>query len=846
MKHSIYIFLLCLYGVALHGQIELPLESNYILQRLYENETANYPKGWDAVESRQRDCMLEEEDIIYVIAGQTVEVSIEIDTADLGTSGDYVCKNCDGNPIGEALTEGDLFVITADPGLITASYTFTIEYCTDNGCNDVSYEVFGKRAGRSYYPNAIYIDAEESIQVNSEASLLPGSLACNKIIDAADNYEGRSQLSYFTNYSSVDSTIVYVADRYAGVDSIFVVLCDSFTICDTFHYAFNIAHDTIIFGAGGVDYFMDDFSYTGPFPDGDLWLDKDVFVNRTYAENPPSLGVATFDGLQSTGTPWPGSYGDADRLTSTYLDISSVSGSLSLSYWLRNKGLGLTPEEEDIITLEFKDQSGEWQLIQTYTPGDTSMTGQSVDDGFVFFSHEITSAFRHDAFQFRFTAFNDRRGIGDIWLLDYVRINSEAELPIERDIAITRPPIGILDLYRSLPWKHFRNRVEDFSRSTLDVGLYNFNESTINVGDAELRLVEEVTGTIVYENIEILSNQSPNLVPGATNLEPPIESYNTQLNVLQSGVFDNEEELRFRMSYELIDPPTQNASPNDGRISILRNDTASIITKFSNYFAYDDGIAESAVAAQEDDLIAVQFEATIADSLRAVQIHFPHMQTDISNQQFNLHVWIGQLDDEPEYSLNLINPIYPDNSLDTLQGFTTYVLTDANNEAAPLALPVGVFYVGWQQQSDCDFTNCIAVGMDRNNSAALSTLYFNNNGTNWVPFPSDFTPGALMIRPVVGSETPDPTSGLTTVEANDQLLRLYPNPSTGKVQLVIPQEDITIFECHVYNQMGQLVYQSHLSDNTLELQHLSNGVYIVRVIDPKDGISYQERLILTK
>ena len=44
--------------------------------------------------------------------------------------------------------------------------------------------------------------------------------------------------------------------------------------------------------------FIDDFSYSTSYPDNNLWTSSSsIFVNSTYAINPPTIGVATFDGL---------------------------------------------------------------------------------------------------------------------------------------------------------------------------------------------------------------------------------------------------------------------------------------------------------------------------------------------------------------------------------------------------------------------------------------------------------------------------------------------------------------------------------------------------------------------
>ena len=62
--------------------------------------------------------------------------------------------------------------------------------------------------------------------------------------------------------------------------------------------------------------FFDDFAYNSKIPDPARWVDKNVFINQTMAVDPPSIGVATFDGLNSNGTPYGGGFSKANYLTS--------------------------------------------------------------------------------------------------------------------------------------------------------------------------------------------------------------------------------------------------------------------------------------------------------------------------------------------------------------------------------------------------------------------------------------------------------------------------------------------------------------------------------------------------
>ena len=47
--------------------------------------------------------------------------------------------------------------------------------------------------------------------------------------------------------------------------------------------------------------FFDDFAKEAVYPDNSNWLDSEVFINQTFGNNPPSIGVATFDALNLAG-----------------------------------------------------------------------------------------------------------------------------------------------------------------------------------------------------------------------------------------------------------------------------------------------------------------------------------------------------------------------------------------------------------------------------------------------------------------------------------------------------------------------------------------------------------------
>jgi hypothetical protein len=92
--------------------------------------------------------------------------------------------------------------------------------------------------------------------------------------------------------------------------------------------------------------FFDDFSTSINRPDQSKWQQGGgISITNTFTNNHPTINVATFDGVNSTGTPYDFvnslSEGPTDTLTSLPIDLGSktVADSLYLSFFYRGQGL---------------------------------------------------------------------------------------------------------------------------------------------------------------------------------------------------------------------------------------------------------------------------------------------------------------------------------------------------------------------------------------------------------------------------------------------------------------------------------------------------------------------------
>ena len=615
----------------------------------------------------------------------------------------------------------------------------------------------------------------------------------------------------------VDNTVCFnfqTTSDQIGADTVCIKVCDNGGSCHTLVHPFNVT------AAKSLPFF-EDFAYDGPYPRLENWVDRNVFVNNTLAALPPSVGVATFDGIGAGGKPYGGGFGQADFLTSTFfnLDGFSESDNIYLSYYLQRKGLGDKPEESDDITLEFKNNLGEWKSIDTY-PGFPEGTGSNVNEGFLFYSHKIEAdEFFHDAFQFRFINQNTRTGAIDLWHLDYVRLeaNSDGESAFE-DIAFTNAPLGALRNYANMPRNHFKGFEEQELADSVSMTLINHFPSDRTI-EGNSAVMTELINSVAFIEFQFLDGSESTMSARDTLSKTVTNPFFTTWVAGTETNFANEDSALLKMTYSIKE--------NGQFPQAILNDTVNSFTYLTDYFAYDDGTSESNIIAQNVGTeIAVKYTANVDDTLRAVRFHFPRVTTDVSNQLFNIKVYVGQLDEEPEYSAVLQKPLFTDSVFDTLQGFTTYTLFEDNSTIPkPLFVPAGDFYISWQQVGGTE----IPIGLDKNNPKGVRNAFFStNSGSSWQPFPNTFD-GAIMLRAVFGKETPEdtstPTEDVITVR---EWMEIFPNPASDNLYFKVKNGNYADFEIAIYNTQGQLL-RRNLLNASVPIDQLNPGLYILQV-----------------
>ncbi|WP_226388835.1 T9SS type A sorting domain-containing protein [Penaeicola halotolerans] len=529
--------------------------------------------------------------------------------------------------------------------------------------------------------------------------------------------------------------------------------------------------------------------------------------------NPPSVGVAVFDGVDQRGNPYQTqttAVGIADQLESPSFDLSgaAVSDSLYLSFFWQMQGLGERPDANDRFELLFLDQNGNWiQVWQVTGEMNPSMNFQQT---FIL----LTADFLHDDFKFKFQNIARQSGPFDTWLLDYVFLNSgrtRQNVAFE-DRTLAYPPNSAFGKYTALPIHQVKgNNLPTANRAEVLFANLNNRFQPIDFG---YRIVDEATEQVV---IQVNQNTPVSPVPLAF-----------ERRILNSAIPDldqlalNADSLLLRADFyinsgdgfliESIDPVTQDTTFSTS-VDFRVNDTTSTYLRLSNYYAYDDGQADYAAGINQNGGILFQkFVLNRPDVLTHISINFTNPLQE--NQPIEILVWsalTGSVLDIQEAIIST-NVRVGDNT-DT---FFKYQLND------PVYIE-DTIYVGYRQFTD-DF---IAVGLDKSSNNG-DEVYFNVTGT----FQQNTeVAGNLMIRPYFDSSLLNQIAPNTGNE--DFKINIYPNPTADRLNL---EGDFISFE--LYDSFGKKVRSGTRASEitTLELSGNYKGIYILKVFYQK-GVS---------
>ncbi len=544
--------------------------------------------------------------------------------------------------------------------------------------------------------------------------------------------------------------------------------------------------------------FFDDFSAPWHKPNAERWLDESVFINTTLPLLPPSIGVATFDGLNFKGDPYGNSTesNSADTLTSSPINLEyPASDSIYLSFFYQPKGLGNFPEFVDSLTLEFKnptDSTWNWAW---------GTKGEDYPQNFRQFLQVMLpvkdTAYLKKGFQFRFRNFAQQNGSWDHWHVDYILLDRGRfrNDTTRADLSFMYMPKSIIKDYESVPLWHFMPQAIA-NMDTL------FNLSLANPSNAS----NFRTFKYLYLNEDFPEERRDSLlVAGLGPIQPRQEFIYTDA-----------------VKYAFEDPGTEattyrlrnyiNFIPTDPQDFFPANDTIEYLQIFSNYYALDDGSAEERLNINNNGggFVAQRFDLLQGDSLKAIQFYFNRTVEIGAGSSFFLMVW-GAGANQPGDLLLSQSVDYPPS-----EGINRYITFEVNQ---PIFLPAGSYYFGWSQSTNFP----INLGFDRNINNN-DRIFYNLTGT-WYNYAAQN--GTLMIRPMFRYPY-DLYVHQEKIDDRSSEWKTYPNPATGQLNIELPLSSQNA-RLQMFDVAGRLVLAKSLQNgkNSLDISEFPRGLYFL-------------------
>jgi hypothetical protein len=559
---------------------------------------------------------------------------------------------------------------------------------------------------------------------------------------------------------------------------------------------------------------------TTSYPDGSGFTQNysggGAYVSNRLASEPLTRGTVTLDGLRANGRPYtPGSasiYSATDTLTSQPIDLSgySAASQLYLSYAWQAGTLAGSPVANGgatpvFLTLEFLDNGGRWNSIWTYNAENKSTR----------FRQQIfplsQAGYFHSGFRFRFRASGNRASSRDAFGLDYIYLNNNrtASDTTFQDIATSRGLSSPLQNFTAMPaWQYAASATSPLNpamTTTVNNLLPSGNPTPISW----LGTVRELSsggfgGTWVTGNQPLLAGARQVVINGDARTAPLPAAGTTR---------------RYRYTLAL--------QTNETNPLTLPNDSTYRDLELADYYAFDDGTAESflTLPAQSTGPITYYAYPIVAaknDQVKAVRLapifnNIPLAQggENYQNRSVTVAVWA---DDNGKPSAT---------PLATQTGLLTNTLLAAGPVFVDVTfstpVPVsGRFYIGYGQASGGQF---LPYGFDLNNPSTAPQLFYRQQNT-WSQ-PTLSTPGTIMMRAVMNNNI----LATQAQQATNAQFSLYPNPAPTGTTVAVSGPAFR--RAAVLDVVGRPVWQQPAAEAgrpTLRLPaSLAAGVYLVQL-----------------
>jgi hypothetical protein len=598
--------------------------------------------------------------------------------------------------------------------------------------------------------------------------------------------------------------------------------------------------------------FWDDFStpYKTFYPDTSRWqYGFSIWVNDGMAINPPTLNVATFDGLDSAGVAYnPNDIlanGFRDSLVSKTINLSetgskpvavSERASVYFSFMYEWGGNGEPPDPNDYLQLEFMNKQSQWEIVMKIKPKDSFKKD-------VFYDTIVQvngGQFFHNAFQFRFRSYGRQSGPYDAWHVDYVYLNkgrniNDLSFP---DRALSTEPGPLFGRFYAMPKRHFLSNnqftqpkfeIENLKNVAASVnfrteGFFSSTNLKTHTTVVHQTTVSKATPINITDNVIQANEHKTIRLDTLPNLNDPLQfPANMDSTLIRLTVaLQTKDDIPQNNKPPIEPDSTGDYTPNYKPIKFANNDTITTDYVLSSYYAYDDGKAEFAAGLiQAGNLIAYEFdlaEGIKQDTLLGFDIYFPPFGMT-SNQTVDFFIYhqkdsTGLPKDEPW--LRIPARVISRKGINEFQRikFIPALLIDEKK-----------FYIGWKQP----VSGKLVVGLDISNDTG--DKMFVNTNNYW--YLNNTVTGSLMIRPIFGSGFVDAQVG---VEEEKLEFAIYPNPSQGSFYIQGKVDQLQIL-----SSTGQPVpFDKEESDERIFVQlHQPAGLYVVRCTSNKTTKSYK-------
>ncbi len=575
--------------------------------------------------------------------------------------------------------------------------------------------------------------------------------------------------------------------------------------------------------------FFDDFSYspTSSKPTLNHWLDSGgVFVNHTFPIAPPSIGVATFDGLNKKGYPYnisalSTSSQPADKLISRPINLEkkgtkiyTLGDSLYLSFYYQAKGRGDAPEPPDSLSIDFyKPSQQKWIKMRGF-PGYNPSTNDSLFHRCMI--PILDPEYLDSLFQFRFRNDATVSGSLDHWNIDYVFLDRARTFDdtLTQDIAFEYMSTPFLKNYSVMPYEQFITA--EMAPTSYNYIRHNYIGQGVQVNYFDTVFNQSNAAISTY------TNGNNNIYPYSVSGTGSGPAYSQRpISFAFPAMTGN---TTFKIKHFFNVPSFSDVAKS--------NDTLIQTQEFSNYFAHDDGTAEVGYYNNTYGAkMAIRYTLNITDTLGGMRIYFDPITDglNIIGSSFRMMVWkdTGSGPGEVFYRDSMMYPSY-------LQaGYNSPMIYKLSSCKLLPVTSTGTYYFGIQQTTN----RPLNIGFDKNTNHSDALFY--DVGSGWT---QSAIKGSLMINPIMGSCSF--AVGVNTIEKQQQSVTLFPNPAQNSVRiatngLITEKATVTIL-----SSIGQSVYASAFNaDESIDISNLPNGIYFVQLQGSAINVTPQKLII---